>query len=570
MQKNKNNLPQLIITINTLKNIDTLIKRLKDSLKLQKAFLSEIDNKFSSFLKKQKKDKNEIAFIDELMSVLPRIISELGIPFVYHLMTQENIMEKFINLFYDRYEKKVSEIFEICLKIFNFSLYYDYINKLKHYLIEIGIIQNKEETQNNNSSMNHEEILFERISYLLNELNQLKDIGIDKENILKLENDHSDILKEIKNLPQKIEITPAKIEFYKELIKPYSDYLKTINTNKNCNNITNEKKLNNIGNENQEMKSIINTPLDKRTSFYQNEKIKEIQNNVIEFKNFNLPLSQDNADEIKRQLCSFLNTEGGRLYLGINEQNIVKGIVLNYKKRDNLRNTLVNLTFEFYPKCRLDKIFVYFIPIKDSNTKNFIPKKYVIKIRVFPGDPEVLYSMTNKGGYRSTIRRKGKCVDLNSTEIYNEIIHRDDCKNLEDQCRIKENDLKDPEPEVNQQDLEENDYDDVPVFGNIKNIVNEKGQKSQKKKHGKQKGYNKSFFKEDNIVVKVTNIDENLPLNDVNRFFNGCRCSSQKFFNGYGYIYFSSQKDANNCVVNCDGKKLGNKKINLYIVKNEE
>jgi hypothetical protein len=244
MQKNKNNLPQLIITINTLKNIDTLIKRLKDSLKLQKAFLSEIDNKFSSFLKKQKKDKNEIAFIDELMSVLPRIISELGIPFVYHLMTQENIMEKFINLFYDRYEKKVSEIFEICLKIFNFSLYYDYINKLKHYLIEIGIIQNKEETQNNNSSMNHEEILFERISYLLNELNQLKDIGIDKENILKLENDHSDILKEIKNLPQKIEITPAKIEFYKELIKPYSDYLKTINTNKNCNNITNEKKLN--------------------------------------------------------------------------------------------------------------------------------------------------------------------------------------------------------------------------------------------------------------------------------------------------------------------------------------
>ena len=570
MQNNKNNLPQIIITINTLKNIDGLLNKLKQSYQLQKSFLNEIDKKLYSFLKNSKKDKNEITFIEELISILPKIITELGIPFVYYLMTQENIMEKFLNLYLDQYAEKVSEIFEISLNIFNFSIFYDYINNLKHYLIEIGIIQNKEQNTNINSSMNPEEILFERISYLLNTLNQLKDIGIDKENLSKLENDYKDILKEIKNLSQEIKITPAKIEFYKELIKPYADYLKTLGTNKDNNNINKENNLNNNEKENinQEMKSIFNTPLDKRTSFFQNEKIKEKPNQLIEFENFNLPLSRENQEEIKRQLCSFLNTEGGRLYLGINEQNIVKGIILNYKKRDTLRNDLVNLTFDFYPKCRLDKIFVFFIPIKDSKTKNFISKKYIIKIRVYQGDQGVLYSMSNKG-YRSTIRKEGKCVDLKSTEINDEKINRDAKKNSANQNAIKENELKDPEPEVNQQDLEENEYDNIPAFGNIQNIIKEKNPKNQKKKYGKQKGNYKNYIKEGTIVIKVSNIDENLPSNDVNRFFNGCKCSSQKFFKGYGFLNFSNINDANNCVVNYDGKKLGNKRIKLNITKNE-
>ena len=267
-------------------------------------------------------------------------------------------------------------------------------------------------------------------------------------------------------------------------------------------------------------------------------------------------------------MCGFLNSQGGRLYIGINDQNIVKGIVLNYKKRDNLRNSLINLTYDFYPKCRLDKFFIYFIPIKNMKDQDFVPNLYIIKIRIYPGNKNKLYSMINVG-YQSTIRRDGKCIELDSNEIYEEIIRRDEDKynNQEE----KDINIKDPEPEVNQQDLENNDDDDNnPTFGNenlnnsIKKIIKEKGQNSKKKK------LIKNMVREGTIVVKVSNIDENIPLNDVNRFFNKSRCASQKFFNeGYGYLNFSSLNDANNCIVNYNGKKIGNKKIKLKIMNDE-
>ena len=577
MFQNKDNFKkELIITLDLLKNQESLIKKLESSLYLQKLFLKDIDNKLSSFLKNKGNNKNETLLIEELLSILPEIISQLGIPFVYHFLNQENILEKFLNLYYDQYDEKVEDIFKTCLNIVSFSLYCDYFNKIKHSLIEIGIIQNKEEYTNKNADMNPEQIIFERISSMLNELNQLKDIGIDKENISKFEIDYNDVIKEIKNLHNKMNITPAMIEFYQELIKPFGDYLKSMSKtikNKKKEENTNKENINNNNDENiiknNEIDEIKGITLDKRTFFYKDEKIKENRNQVIEFKNYSFPLNEENSDEIKRHLCSFLNSEGGRLYIGIDEKNIVKGITLNYKKRDNLRNSLVNLTYDFYPKCRVDKIFVYFIPIKDPKTKNFIQKKYIIKIRVYPGDPQVLYSMTNKGGYHSTIRRNGQCKILNSTEIYEEIIHRDEYKKVlndeKNQMIMKENEIKDPEPEVNQQDLEDNEIDDIPVF---KKIIIEKGNNknnAQKKNNGKPK----KNIKEGPIVVKVTNIDKDLPLNDVNRTFNNCKCSSQHFLKaGYGYLNFSNQIDAENCIVNFDGRKLGNKKIKLSIVKN--
>ena len=77
-------------------------------------------------------------------------------------------------------------------------------------------------------------------------------------------------------------------------------------------------------------------------------------------------------------------------------------------------------------------------------------------------------------------------MELNSTEIYNEIIERDELKNIQNNNNhvIKENDIKDPEPEINQQDLEndDDDYEDIPAFGinnlnNIKQIIKEKDKK---------------------------------------------------------------------------------------------
>ena len=579
-----------IITLEALKNFDVLIRKLKMSLNTQKQFLIELNNKLSSFLKNNKNNEESL-LIEELITKLPEIISILGIPFAYHFLNQDNVLIKFLSLYYQQYEEKVSKIFKTCLNIFSFSLYYDYINSLKFELIEIGIIQKIEEYSNKNCNMNPEQVIFENISSMLNKLKQLKDIGIDKDNISKFENDYNDIIKEINNLHTKMKISLAQIEFYEELIKPFGDYLKSMHKNKN--NIKEEEKntelklSTNDENKNiiKEKDPILDIPLEKRTFFYKDEKIKESRNQMIEFKQFSFPLNQDNRDEIKRHLCSFLNAEGGRLYIGINEKNTVEGIVLDYKRRDIIRNKLINLTFDFYPKCRVDKIFVYFIPIKELKTKIFLPKKYIIKIRIYPGSPEVLYSMTNKGGYYSTIRRNGECIDLDSIEIYNEIIRRDEYRNIlnnnENSYILKENEIKDPEPEINLLDLENDEKNETQKakpssistnnnnLNNTKKIIIERSINAHKAIKGNAK--KNLIIKEGTITIKVTNIDENLPLNEVNKAFNGCKCSSQKFFKtGYGYVNFSNLNDANNCLVNYEGKKLGNKKIKLIIGKMEK
>lgn len=579
-----------IITLEALKNFDILIRKLKMSLNNQKQFLIELNNKLSSFLKNNKNNEESL-LIEELITKLPEIISILGIPFAYHFLNQDNVLIKFLSLYYQQYEEKVSKIFKTCLNIFSFSLYYDYINSLKFELIEIGIIQKIEEYSNKNCNMNPEQVIFENISSMLNKLKQLKDIGIDKDNISKFENDYNDIIKEINNLHTKMKISLAQIEFYDELIKPFGDYLKSMHKNKN--NIKEEEKntelklSTNDENKNiiKEKDPILDIPLEKRTFFYKDEKINESRNQMIEFKQFSFPLNQDNRDEIKRHLCSFLNAEGGRLYIGINEKNIVEGIVLDYKRRDIIRNKLINLTFDFYPKCRVDKIFVYFIPIKELKTKIFLPKKYIIKIRIYPGSPEVLYSMTNKGGYYSTIRRNGECIDLDSIEIYNEIIRRDEYRNIlnnnDNSYILKENEIKDPEPEINLLDLENDEKNETPKakpssissnnnnLNNTKKIIIERSINAHKAIKGNAK--KNLIIKEGTITIKVTNIDENLPLNEVNKAFNGCKCSSQKFFKtGYGYVNFSNLNDANNCLVNYEGKKLGNKKLKLIIGKMEK
>ena len=476
----KNTNQNLIITIDLLKDADSLIFILKPSLYLQKQFINSIEFKISSFLKNKGKNTNDvIALTEKLISVLPTIISQLGIPFVYYFFNQKNIFQSFLNLYYDQYNEKVSKIYKTCLSIFSFSKNFDKLEEIKHNLKDYGIIENNEEFNDKEIDMNPEQALFEEISLMLKKIPELKSIGNIKEILSEFENEYFDNIKKMKNLKNKMILNSNQLEFYQELIKPCEDFLKSVNNN--FKNSKDEKFINikNINDEkiNVEDKEIIlDLLLEKRTFFYMNEKIKEKPNKYIEFKNYQLPLD-DKRNEIKDLLCGFLNAEGGRIYIGINDNSIVEGINLNYKKRDILRNDIINLTYDFYPKCRVDKVFVYFIPIKKFKTEKFIPKKYIIKIRIYPGDPEVLYSTMNKGGYFSTIRKDIKCEKLSSKQIYNEIILRNECRKIikEDKNQIlKENEIKDPEPEINKEDLENDEKDDdIPIFAN-NNLNNNK------------------------------------------------------------------------------------------------
>jgi hypothetical protein len=315
-------------------------------------------------------------------------------------------------------------------------------------------------------------------------------------------------------------------------------------------------------------------PLHERTSLYLDEKLKERRNELIEFKSYSFPLTKEYMEDIRRQICGFLNSRGGRLYIGINGENKVKGVALNSKARDNTRNSIVNLTHDFYPNCRLDKVTVDFIPVKDKKTNKFINRRYVVKIKILPGDPGLLYSMTTVG-YNSTIRKNIQIYELNSTEIYKEIIDRDDKKSQNKDIIInKELSIKDPSPEINinEDDEENRDENGFPLFGNNKdlnrnNSNNSNNNKVNVKPPGK-KGKKNHMVREGNITVKITNIDENVPKNEVNKVFNGCKCASQKMLKGYGYLNFSNLNDANNCIAKFNGYKIGNKIIKLNVTNN--
>ena len=367
--------------------------------------------------------------------------------------------------------------------------------------------------------------------------------------------------------------TKATIEFFQEKIKNLEYLFNEINKDKNINNHNPIKKElvhnelpfleHNVNNSefniDEILKKFRDIPLKNRTSFYKDEQLIQGEDEFTEFKNYYLPLTEEKGNELKRQFCAFMNNKGGRLYLGINDQKIVKGVILDYKQRDELRNLLVNFTYDFYPKCRLDKIKVYFIPVKNMKDNKFINDLFVVKIIVLQGEPYILYSMTSKG-FNSAIRLQGQCANLTAEEITKEIIRRGKLaeSNKFENLNYVNNQFNDPEPEINY----ENEPDNKESSNSSEENINH---------HGEQ---NNKINKRDIFVVEVKNIDQNLDIKDVYKKFEECGSIYKKFFSkngkskGYGLLKFSNENIAISTIKKMNNLLLGQKRISL-IVKNK-
>ena len=582
-----------------IKNIFSLIPLFKSSIKYQIDFIQELEQKLRNFICESQDDIDRYLLqMNNFMVVLPSIIGQLGIPFAHNFLDTD-FLYNLIDWYFDeektsmKKKEKIKNIFDAYMDVFKFVLSNDRLNNIRESLTSFGLIEKKEEIKDKDAK--DDEKIYENYYALLNGLKTLKEIGIDKEKIVELEKKYDELKKEIKIYKYKISSKNengleknnhnemAEIEFFDRLIKDLDNYFIELKKSQGKNYDNNIIEKNEIFEEKNEIEKNM-PPLNERTSLYLDEKLKERKNEFIEFKSYSFPLAKENMEDIKRQICGFLNSRGGRLYIGINGENKVKGVALNSKARDNSRNSIINLTHDFYPNCRLDKVTVDYIPVKDKKNNKFINRRYVVKIKILPGDPGLLYSMTTVG-YNSTIRKNVQVYELNSTEIYKEIIERDD-KKLQNKDNInKEINIKDPNPEINiNEDEDENrDENGFPFFGgnknfnqnnnNINNYINNnnnnnnKMNKANPKPQGK-KGKKNYMVREGDITVKITNIDESLPKSDVNRFFNGCKCSSQKILNGYGYLNFAHLNDANNCIARFNGCKLGNKNIKLSIINN--
>ena len=566
---------KILISYINNEQLDLIITLLNSSFSNQKIFIDLIQKSINESL-----NQNEIyiSLLQKLNKIIPDIIQQLGIPFCELLNEQRTIL----NYYYDLYFQSNSFHKNILLNfinIFNYesienNLAYDYIEKLQNKAPNTCSLLKTQKRKNKTRIENFYDEIISLFSNLRIRIN-IED-NFDDEILKYFESAIKEKSENLKQFEKENKFPKATIEFFQEKIKNLECLFNDINKDKDKlkehNNKFNKQLIKNslpmnteINLNNSEfnieeiLKELRDIPLKNRTSFYKDEQLSEGEDEFTEFKNYYLPLTEEKGEELKRQFCAFLNNKGGRLYLGINDQKIVKGVILNYKKCDNLRNLLVNYTYDFYPKCRLDKIKVYFIPIKSMKNNKFINDLYVVKIIVLQGDPNVLYSMTTKG-FISAIRLQGQCANLTAEEITKEIIRRGKLSETKKSINLyyANNQFNDPEPEKNYENEHEN-TESIDSSGDI--IINDKNQINK-------------INKKDIFVVEVKNIDQNLDINYVYDTFKDCGSFYQKFYSkdgksrGYGLLKFSDENIGLSAINKMYNLLIGEKRISL-IVKNK-
>ena len=525
--------------------------------------------------------KDLIPTVEDINSILPFFINEIGISFC-DLINETNMLKYYCNNYLYAKTEVAKQILNSFIQVFNFESKEK--TPLDTLLPIISTLDEtyKDVTKNKRTNKTEVEEIYDEINSTY-----MKCTDENKLNI------KTNLLEKIKELENKKTCSNSTIQYLREKIEAIDKNVKIIELNNNTNNennnifndisyfINNIQLCNNIENlmfKNfkdlvaHETKEIEKIPLKDREFLYQDEILPDEENEYTEFKYYSYPFSQEKIDEIKRQYCGFLNSQGGRIYIGITDLRVVKGLHLNYKQRDIIKNELVNYTYDFYPKCRIDKINVYFIPIKSFQTKKFIKNHHVIKIIVWPGEPYNLYSINNKGGYISTLRLPGQCLNLTAEEIHLEILKRTELlrqkhineKNNEININNNNNNIINNKTETKENDNEEvseENYEDISI-----DEVAENDSDDNKKKVS--------------YVVKITNIDTSLKIKDINRYFNGCGCSCTKFpaaegkSIGYGEIHFSKKETAKYLIqkynnINLCGAKKIKMKLSKRIIKGE-
>ena len=203
-------------------------------------------------------------------------------------------------------------------------------------------------------------------------------------------------------------ISISTIEFFQEKIEEMKDCKdkkpkekeNLVNIKEDINeegNIKNDKEILTQEQIIKLIKELRKNPLKNRIYFFQNEQIISSKNELTEFKNYRFPLGKSQKEELKREICSFINSNGGRIYLGINKNRIIVGIkahekIIFYEKMIN------NLVSNLIPKIN-EKEFLklYAIPVRNNKNGKIIDDLFVFKILIKKGDPSKLYSISQKG-----------------------------------------------------------------------------------------------------------------------------------------------------------------------------
>ena len=547
-----------------LNDID-ILPQLSEYLSNQKKFMSFINTQ----LKKCYKDlieEEEKKLIDKIFSFIIKNAEALGIPFSFLLIKDQELKNIIFNMFFDnKYKEEILSIIKKIIDIFNFE--YSNINTLTEYykeLIDKGIInENDLKVNEKRESLTEEEDLFEKLETILFYYKSNREIGNEME---KDEAEHLncqlDIYeKDIDELKSQETIPRSIIQFYEERIEEVKNFRdkkdileeKENNINKIHNEIKDfkeEKEEDEINMQEkiiEDIRELRKQPLNKRTYFYKEEQIIEDENELIEYKNYYLPLGDIQKQELRRQFCSFFNSNGGRLYIGINDQKIIKGVRMHEKEK-SFKNNIVKLLVGFSPEINQNEFLkFFFIPVKNNKTGVNLKNLYVIKIRIKKGDPSILYSISNKG-FNSTIRLQGQCANLTAEEIHKQIIERKKLKNK----TINENNFDmddDPEPINNDNDNEEKQKS--KIYKTNENFIKIE-EKDNKSNTNNDKNMN------NNININNKNEDNNPVVNKSDNKKNEDNYIDMDEFNEYIINNKKEQEDLGN--ISNKSKKSKNSK----------
>ena len=131
-----------------LKDVHSLVKKLKSSLNNQKECIKEIESKFQNLVNN---NSSYSSSMNDLFVLLPNIIKQVGIPFAHSFLYSEKIKLCLIELYFDtteKYQKDVSIIFETCFDVFQNIFSNDFLNKYREDMIGIEILENKDKLNN--------------------------------------------------------------------------------------------------------------------------------------------------------------------------------------------------------------------------------------------------------------------------------------------------------------------------------------------------------------------------------------------------------------------------------------
>ena len=455
---------------------------------------------YSSYLSKIKKLKNALEnkswnsdiFFSKLQEII-NIFSNKGITACADLLVPSLI--KNLDESFPAYKNTVKSLYQLLFNTLNFKG--NCTKQLRDEFLPVNF-NNKKEREPTKREKLFDKIIslyYEYNNYLSNK--QQKDYYLNTfvQKFVEIKTVYSKIIKEGIDVDKHIYDQFDK-DFYDKFISLLDSIEKKICLKEKLINISKKPEKKNT------LELVKEIPLKNRTFFYNKEKLVYGEDKQIEYKNYSFPFTKILKEEIKRQICGFLNSKGGRIFIGINDDKIVNGILINYHQRDTITNDIVNLTYDFYPKCRT-YLDVNFIPIKNINDK-YIENLFVIKIIVSQGEPKQLYSCTTKG-FNSYLRLKGQCICLTAEEIKQELFKRE--KNSDFPINSKE--FKDPIPE-NPELIKSNENLNNKL--NIKNIDNTKTKENQNKSNSKFQIYEKDVGNEKNVfrkekILKIENED---------------------------------------------------------------